>query len=68
MKMTAFSDVAPLSVVEVDRRFRGSYCLHHQGGTYSSSTSTRLYGAMSHKAVNVRIILILLVLCFLEFR
>jgi hypothetical protein len=24
-------DVAPCSHVEVDRRFRGAYCLHHQG-------------------------------------
>jgi hypothetical protein len=27
-----FWDVAPCSHVEVDRRFRGAYCLHHQGG------------------------------------
>jgi hypothetical protein len=27
MKMTAFWDVAPCSL-EVDRRFRGAYCLH----------------------------------------
>jgi hypothetical protein len=25
------SSVAPCSLVEIDRRFRGSYCLHHQG-------------------------------------
>jgi hypothetical protein len=30
MKMTAFWDVAPCSLVEVDRRFRGVYCLHYQ--------------------------------------
>jgi hypothetical protein len=28
-----FWDVAPCSLVEVYRRFRGAYCLHHQGGT-----------------------------------
>jgi hypothetical protein len=31
LKMTVFWDVAPCSPVETDRRFRGSYCLHHQG-------------------------------------
>jgi hypothetical protein len=31
MKMTAFWDVALCSFVDVDRRFRGAYCLHHQG-------------------------------------
>jgi hypothetical protein len=29
--MTAFWDIVPCSLIEVDRRFRGSYCLHHQG-------------------------------------
>jgi hypothetical protein len=31
MKMSVFWDVAPCSLVGNDRRFRGSYCLHHQG-------------------------------------
>jgi hypothetical protein len=30
MKMTAFLDIAPCTLVEVDRRFRGAYCLHYQ--------------------------------------
>jgi hypothetical protein len=30
MKITVFWDVAPCSLVEVDRRFRGAYFLHHQ--------------------------------------
>jgi hypothetical protein len=29
MKMTAFWDMAPCSLVAVDRRFRGAYLLHH---------------------------------------
>jgi hypothetical protein len=33
MKFRVFLDVAPCSNVEVDRRFRGAYCLHYQGGT-----------------------------------
>jgi hypothetical protein len=31
MKMIALWDVAPCSLVEVDRCSRGAYCLHHQG-------------------------------------
>jgi hypothetical protein len=30
MKMTAYWDIAPCSLVEVDRRFRGAYSLYHQ--------------------------------------
>jgi hypothetical protein len=29
LKMIAFWDIAPCSLVEVDRRFRGAYCLRH---------------------------------------
>jgi hypothetical protein len=28
--MAVFWDVAPCSLAEIDRRFRGAYCLHHQ--------------------------------------
>jgi hypothetical protein len=31
MKMNVFWVVAPCSLVEVYRRFRGACCLHHQG-------------------------------------
>jgi hypothetical protein len=31
MRFRVFCDVAPCSHVEVDRRFRGAYCVHHQG-------------------------------------
>jgi hypothetical protein len=47
MKMTAFRDVAPCSLVEVDGCFRGAYCLHLQGW----ATATRLHGATSLKVV-----------------
>jgi hypothetical protein len=30
-KLTVVSDVAPCSLLEIDRRFRSAYCLHHQG-------------------------------------
>jgi hypothetical protein len=29
MKMTVFRDVAPCRVEEIDRCFKGAYCLHH---------------------------------------
>jgi hypothetical protein len=31
MKIGALWDIAPCSLVGVDRRFRGAYCLNHQG-------------------------------------
>jgi hypothetical protein len=31
LEMTVFWDVTPCSLVEIYRRFRGTYCLHHQG-------------------------------------
>jgi hypothetical protein len=31
MKMAVFWDAAPCSLVAIDRRFRGTYSLHHQG-------------------------------------
>jgi hypothetical protein len=39
MKFRVFWDVAPCSHVEVDRRFRGAYCLHHQGDELFIRTS-----------------------------
>jgi hypothetical protein len=29
LKMIAFCDISPCSLVELERRFRGAYCLHH---------------------------------------
>jgi hypothetical protein len=31
LKMRVFWDIAPRSLVGVDRHFRGAFCLHHQG-------------------------------------
>jgi hypothetical protein len=51
-----FWSVAQCSHVEVDRRFRGAYCLHHQDDDSSPlkrrSTSTWLHGATSQKTLN----------------
>jgi hypothetical protein len=32
MKTTAFWDIELHSLIEVDRRFRGAYCSHFEGG------------------------------------
>jgi hypothetical protein len=45
MKMIAFWDIAPCILIEMDRPFRGAYCLHHQGN------ETRLHGGLSQKTV-----------------
>jgi hypothetical protein len=34
MKKSVFWDIAPFSLVRVDRRFRDAYRLHHQGVAY----------------------------------
>jgi hypothetical protein len=34
MNMTVFWEVVLCCLVEIDRRFRGTYCLHHQVGQY----------------------------------
>jgi hypothetical protein len=41
LKIRAFWDVAPCSLLEGDRSFRCAYCLHHQGGP-NDGGSTRL--------------------------
>jgi hypothetical protein len=63
MKTTAFWDITPCSLFGIDGRFRGTYCLHHQGElsfitlmmeavayTYLKCRSTpRPHGATSQK-------------------
>jgi hypothetical protein len=34
MKIRAFWDITPCSLVVVDRRFRGAYCLHHKDDVF----------------------------------
>jgi hypothetical protein len=54
MKMRAFWGIAPCSLVVVDRCIRGAYCLHqHRQFAHSKrrSTTTRLHGAISQKAL-----------------
>jgi hypothetical protein len=55
--LLVFWDVAPCSHVEVDRRFRGAYCLHHQGD------SSRLHDATSQKTLNFKRTVVSAVFC-----
>jgi hypothetical protein len=42
LKIKAFWGVQPCSLVGVDRRFRGAYCLRHQGDKMAKHP-TRLF-------------------------
>jgi hypothetical protein len=44
--MTASWDIAPRSLVEVVGRFRGMYCLHHQGDESNDGGSTYLWNVV----------------------
>jgi hypothetical protein len=46
MKMIAFWDVWPSSLVEVDRRFRVSYCLHHHHDENRKAVPQHTYGGV----------------------
>jgi hypothetical protein len=35
VKMVVFLDVASCSLLDIDRRFREAYCLHHQGDHFT---------------------------------
>jgi hypothetical protein len=59
--MAVFCDVGPCSLVDINRRFRGAYCLRHylsfwwgrqEDSLKRRSVSTRLHGAVSQKAVS----------------
>jgi hypothetical protein len=41
MKMAVFWVVARCNLVEVCRRFRGAYCLHHQGSEWAARLTYR---------------------------
>jgi hypothetical protein len=48
MKLIVFWDVAPYSLVEIVRRFRGAYCLHYQGEKYIAIESEINIGGKNH--------------------
>jgi hypothetical protein len=42
MKILAFWNIAPRNLVEVDLRFRGAYCLHHQSDEFCRTVTDAL--------------------------
>jgi hypothetical protein len=49
--MMALWDIASCNLIEVDQSFRGAYCFHQYAPLKHKSTSLRLHGAISQKAV-----------------
>jgi hypothetical protein len=43
MKLSAFWDIVPCSLVGVNRRFIGTYSLHHQGDDGDSGLFVRVF-------------------------
>jgi hypothetical protein len=52
MKLTALSDIVMCSVVQVDRRFRGAYHLHHYGDRRENLKSHLLQSTLLAKPVD----------------
>jgi hypothetical protein len=59
MKMTVFWDVTPCCLVETDRRFRGSFCLRHQGDEEAASTSKTSVDLKSCLLIDLSLLLLL---------
>jgi hypothetical protein len=60
MKTAVFWDASSCCLVEIDRRFRGAYCLSHQGDNVGSISGTsvnftRLHGAVYQNTVIIDI-------------
>jgi hypothetical protein len=51
-----FWDVLPYKMI-VDRRFRGAYCLHHQGGWRQYAPVKRRYTIILHGSTSQKTIL-----------
>jgi hypothetical protein len=50
LKFRVFWDVASYGLIVVDRRFRGTYCLHHQGDQW------RKYAPLKHRSTPTRLL------------
>jgi hypothetical protein len=55
MDLTVFWDVVPCSLVEIDRRFKGAYCHHHQGDREETFSNAYTSAAASGKIESRRI-------------
>jgi hypothetical protein len=52
IKMTDFWDVTPCTLVEVHRRFKGAYSLHHQGDLWNACLLPRDYTALQPRKLS----------------
>jgi hypothetical protein len=54
-EVRVYWDVVPCSHVAVDRRFRGAYCLHHQGDelTYEHTKSILNHRPMTQRLMEI---------------
>jgi hypothetical protein len=59
LKITAFWNIAPCSLVEVYRRFRRTYCLHHRDyeSLWNVGILQRDYAAVYPRMLSTRIII-----------
>jgi hypothetical protein len=57
MKMNVLRDVAPCSLVEIDRRFIGAYCFHYH--RLDDETSVNFYEITRRNIAERQVILIL---------
>jgi hypothetical protein len=60
--MIVFWVIAPYSLIEVDRRFGGAYCLHRQGYEVVSTSETSVSFYRLHDAVSENDFLVMIVL------
>jgi hypothetical protein len=51
MKTAVFWVVAPQNLVQIARRVRGNYCLHHQGDETVDMAGRRIFAAISCESV-----------------
>jgi hypothetical protein len=66
LKIEILWDIAPYSLIGVDGRFRGAYCLHHQGDNnfvverwkWKASFSLRIYTTWSYMFVSFRCLVV----------
>jgi hypothetical protein len=66
--MTAFWDMAPCSLVEVDRCFRGTYCLHQQVDDYEFCLFSTILSVNSGRSlVNINRLIFVMVKCCVLF-
>jgi hypothetical protein len=62
-EIRAFWDIAPCSLIGVDRSFRGAYCLHHQGATFHKVLIFIIVAVRTCNLTYVQLLLILLGEC-----